>query len=187
MRKWMNLVERGEVTHSVAARGFYSGQQDLTMNFKVGGTLVGWIDYSVYEDEVHVQMIKVRPEHRRQGFGTMMLRQLQAQYPETEIELGMLTPDGAALIAAVPKKEVPNGDVAEKKAEIEALEAKLAHYHDLHNDLMSHVGEEDFEQRREDFLKQVDDWNDIHDRISDLEQEIGYKNPVKRIFEFANV
>lgn len=183
MRKWMNLIERA-IQHSVESRAFHSGQHDLTLSFTLAGKLIGYIDYSVFDDEVHIQMIKVLPAYRRQGFGTEMLKTLQAEYPETEISLGTLTDEGSKLVSSMKTREVPNGDIPDKMEELTQVRNKIEALKLRHDDLMKRVHDPDFDQLRQEFIDDVgDSWSALYDREYELEREIGDRSSTKRIFE----
>jgi GNAT superfamily N-acetyltransferase len=81
-----------------SVRGMIGDQMDLTMNL-VGpeGQRLGRVDYSVYDGQPAIQMIEVAPEFRRQGVATELLRNLQLEYPDQEIDWGSLTADGSQL------------------------------------------------------------------------------------------
>lgn len=183
MREWINLFEDFQLVSKVEARGFHNGQEDLTLKFFVGRDVIGWIDYVLFDGEVSVQMIHVEPQYRRKGFGTEMLRNLQHRYPDTELDLGILTDDGAALIGSMKSREEPNGNISALLAERSALETKIASYHAAHDELMTHVGEPGFDALRDKFIEDVADWNDCHDRIAEIDAEIGNQRETKRIFE----
>jgi GNAT superfamily N-acetyltransferase len=183
MRKWMNLVEP-EFQQSIEVRGSQSGQMDLTLTFWQSREVVGYINYSVYQGEVHIQMIKVSPDHRRKGIGSEMLRALQREYPDTEIDVGSLTDDGAGLIGAMQTRHIPNGDVASQQSELDRIRAQLADYQQRHEDLVASQSDPGFDERRLAFIDEVtDSWNDLASREWELMQEIGDRQPTKRIFE----
>ena len=79
----------------------HSGQIDMLMQAVRGELTVGTIRYSIFEGRPHISMIEVLEDYRRQGIATQMLRYLQGQYPDEEIEWGYLTEDGSALYRAV--------------------------------------------------------------------------------------
>ena len=79
-------------------RGYHDNQSDNSIVAIVDGEVAGFLDYSEYRGEIHVQMIEVDKNFRRQGIGTALLKELDKEYPEVEIEYGMETADGARLI-----------------------------------------------------------------------------------------
>lgn len=78
-------------------RDFHHGQSDQTLVATRNGNSVGKIDYSVFEGVPSIQMIEVSEEFRRQGIATEMLKKLQSEFPDVEIDWGSLTEDGAKL------------------------------------------------------------------------------------------
>ena len=74
------------------------------------GDYVGFISYGIYEDQIHIKMIEVMPEYRRQGVATGMMAMLREENPGMPINWGMLTDEGGALKAKVhqPGDEPPN-------------------------------------------------------------------------------
>jgi ribosomal protein S18 acetylase RimI-like enzyme len=75
----------------------------------VAGGPVGRIDYAMYHGQPHVQMLHVHEAHRRKGIAEALARDLQREYPDTEIDWGMLTPAGAAFLAQLPRHYVLAG------------------------------------------------------------------------------
>jgi hypothetical protein len=139
---------------------------DMTLNAYVNGVLAGHLDYSTFDDDVAVQMVFVEPDMRRKGVGSALLRELQRMYPGTEIDLGMLTDDGAKLIDATAFDEVPNGDIPEKLERLAAVKAQLA----------------DYERRsQQDPGFRPNDWNDLHDEEWRLEDETKFAKPTRKI------
>ncbi len=179
----MNLAEQG-ISQHIESRAFHSGQNDLTLSFSKEGQIIGYIDYSYYRGEVHIQMIKVKPDYRRQGLGSDLLRALQKEYPDTEINVGGTTDEGHEFVKSMPTREIPNGDISEKQQELEAIRAQLAELHRRHEELVASQNEPDFDTRRLAFIDDVADrWNELVDQEWKLMKEIGDQKPVKRIFE----
>ncbi len=110
--------------------GAHHGQLDMVMTAYKGETPVGFINYSIYEDVPHINMIEVMPSQRRQGIATRLLQNLQAQYPHTEIEWGMLTEDGKALYDAVTYS-FDSEDYAGVMAALDEVNRELSVYQGL--------------------------------------------------------
>ena len=85
-----------------------------------GELTVGTIRYSIFEERPHINMIEVLEDYRRQGIATQMLRYLQGQYPNEEIEWGYLTEDGSALYRAVVDEQ-PNPEYQKVKTDLEDI------------------------------------------------------------------
>ncbi len=102
------------------ALGAHSGQIDRLMQAVRGELTVGTLRYSIFEERPHISMIEVLEDYRRQGIATQMLRYLQGQYPDEEIEWGYLTEDGSALYRAVVDEQ-PNPEYQKVKTDLEDI------------------------------------------------------------------
>lgn len=107
--------------------GAHHGQIDMVMTAYKGEESVGYLQYSLYEDLPHISLIETMPPYRRQGIATRLLQQLQAQYPEAEIEWGMLTDEGKALYDAITYS-VENEDYNRTKDDLEDITTELSKY-----------------------------------------------------------
>lgn len=72
------------------------------MTLIVDDKIVGCIQYTVYDDKPYIQMIKVAEDERRKGYGTKLIKALQKEYPNSEIDFGMTTDDGTKLVNSLP-------------------------------------------------------------------------------------
>jgi len=72
----------------------YRGQTNYITQLIVDGKNVGYVEYSVYQDQPQIDMIRVDPQYRRQGYATLLVKELQRLYPDSQVKFGMLTPDG---------------------------------------------------------------------------------------------
>ena len=102
------------------ALGAHSGQIDMLMQAVRGELTVGTLRYNIFEERPHISMIEVLEDYRRQGIATQMLRYLQGQYPDEEIEWGYLTEDGSALYRAVVDEQ-PNPEYQKVKTDLEDI------------------------------------------------------------------
>lgn len=98
----------------------HNGQIDMLMQAVRGELTVGTLRYSIFEERPHISMIEVLEDYRRQGIATQMLRYLQGQYPDEEIEWGYLTEDGSALYRAVVDEQ-PNPEYQKVKTDLEDI------------------------------------------------------------------
>lgn len=102
------------------ALGAHNGQIDMLMQAVRGELTVGTLRYNIFEGRPHISMIEVLEDYRRQGIATQMLRYLQGQYPDEEIEWGYLTEDGSALHRAVVDEQ-PNPEYQKVKTDLEDI------------------------------------------------------------------
>lgn len=116
-----SAAEQPEETRILdAALGAHSGQIDMLMQAVRGELTVGTLRYSIFEGRPHISMIEVLEDYRRQGIATQMLRYLQEQYTNEEIEWGYLTEDGSALYHAVVDEQ-PNPEYQKVQTALEDI------------------------------------------------------------------
>jgi ADP-ribose pyrophosphatase YjhB (NUDIX family) len=157
-------------------RGAHSGQTDMTLRALVNGQQVGYVDYSVYQDEPSVQYLEV--SEKRQGYGTLLLKKLQSMFPDTEIALGMTTDDGTKLVESLKFEEKPT-EYAEKIRELEQLIPERDRLQKMADDFFDQENHSDEEKKA--FTAEMEKLTVIHDRIWELEQETYGKSPTKQL------
>lgn len=118
------LGEANEPTYNDETTGYHHGQTDARLSIAVNGKPIGFIDYVMYDDKIHISMIKISDSAKRKGYATVALKHLQKSNPDTEIDFGMLTTDGSALHQSLPFVKVPNELYAEAFEKLEQM--KLA-------------------------------------------------------------
>jgi len=136
--------------------GYRSGQKDMRLSAIVDSKKAGYIDYTIYGKEVSIKFIEVNKNFRRQGIGKELVLKLQSLFPKTEIELGMLTGEGAALVNAIKSKLYVD------QARLRKIEKLRKEYETL--------------KKKEDQAIKTNNWekwdNSIYDRMYDIEQEL---------------
>lgn len=157
----------------------YSGQTNHTLTVKdADGTPQGTLEYSDYQGVPAISMIDVPEGSRRQGYATQLVQELQRQYPDTEIEWGMQTGEGAALRQSLPQRQeatehapaferlaAARQERDERKAALDALHAK------------SNMSDDD----RAEAARLAKPLNGLHDEIHDLEYALLNKRPSKTL------
>lgn len=107
-----------------SVRGYHHGQMDCTLCLLRGDEYLGHVDYAEFDRQPHISMIEVPPAHRRRGYATRLLLDLQSRFPGQEIDWGWCTPDGLKLKAAVATRIEPTRH-APAFARLERLRARL--------------------------------------------------------------
>jgi len=151
--------------------GAHSGQSDFTLRAYDGVQEVGHIDYVVYQGAISISMISVPKGKRRNGHATALVRELQRQYPDIEIDWGGMTQQGSALRQSIPKTVIQHKDVQEKMALLRRKQAEAASLEQLANEYYDR--DDHSPEEREAFKASMEPWNDLRDEIWDLEQELG--------------
>lgn len=169
------LVEFRDVT-----RGANSGQVDQTLFAEVGGVQVGKLDYSIFNGIPAIQMVEVESEHRRNGYATELVKQLQRQFSDTEINWGGLTADGAQFRDSLRIIEKPS----EHAPDFERLNIAIAERDRLLSDAeYFNALENPSQDQIEQHSKQLESLNNLHDLIYDLESELSNKTATVRLID----
>lgn len=158
-----------DITHNYL--DYFSGQHNCSIEARMDGELVGTLQYSLFEGEVSVQMIDVRL--KRQGVGTALVLDLQRRFPGTEIDFGIVTPEGDMLLKGLEWRVEPNLKRQSMLDELALVEATLKDYHSR-ADLVAGMSE----TAKQSFLNEVSNWNELSDRADQLQNEL-WKAPVE--------
>jgi GNAT superfamily N-acetyltransferase len=78
--------------------GGYSGQNNYELGLYEDDNVIGYVQYVIYEDELTVSDIVVRPDRRREGFGSMLIKKMKQLHPEAQYQPSMKTDLGAKFI-----------------------------------------------------------------------------------------
>lgn len=173
-----------EIVFREECRGAHHGQTDMTLiAYSPPKTPVGYIEYSIYDDEVSIQYLYVAEDKRRRGFGRALLLELQKRYPETGIELGMSTDEGSALLGKMKSDWIPNKEYDKLKEEEASLKKRIKALDDK-RDAWLLLPEEEKNRTRPQLLSDGEEWTRIHDRLWKIENDLSYMKPGKNIFVY---
>ena len=143
----------------------YGEEKYKLLTINVDNKTVGYIDYSVFEENPYIKYIEVKDEYRRKGYGKKLIEKLQSLYPDSEIDFGMMTDDGSKLYKSLKKEIIPNKDYPKKIQYLEKINNWLKKYGSIcHKDLDDWT-EEDIAYLR----KYADIWKKYHDKQQDIE------------------
>ncbi len=160
-----------EVNFRTETRGAHHGQTDLTLYAEDEmGNYLGHIDYSDYNGDPSIQMVKVKPEARRQGIATALFKQLQIEYPDTEIQHGMTVGHGGDLVASLPTTYHENAEytrLTKRLKQLQGAEQKLQAWFDTRQGPVSPKAAEMF--------------NKISDEMWGIEQKLRHLKPGKTL------
>jgi len=85
-----------KITYYNGSIDAYQGQVNMEAAIYVDGQIVGAAEYVLYGDELTISYIYVKPEYRRQGYGSRLMKYIQQENPEYKYVPSMKTPEGAA-------------------------------------------------------------------------------------------
>lgn len=165
----MTDAARPAVTFLDEVTDAYCGQTNHVLSALVDKDRVGALQYTVFRGVPSISMIDVPASCRRQGFGQALVKELQRQFPETEIEWGMLTQEGDALRRSLTFIPVPT----EYASSFDALAAT--------RETLKLLSEK---QRAGTITAaEIAGWNDHHDKESELEHLLIGKSAVKYLVD----
>lgn len=87
-----------KITYSNEVLDAYSGQINCEAGIFVDGEIVGVAQYVLYDDELTISDIFVRPEFRRQGFGSRLMKYIQKENPDYHYKPSLKTELGAKFV-----------------------------------------------------------------------------------------
>jgi 2'-5' RNA ligase/predicted GNAT family acetyltransferase len=84
-----------KITYTNEVVGSYSSQTNCEAGIYVDGEIAGIVQYVLYDEELTISYIFVRPEYRRQGYGSRLMKFIQQENPDYKYKPSMMTDDGA--------------------------------------------------------------------------------------------
>ena len=171
-----------KLTFRTNTHGHNHGQTDATLIATLNGEDVGIIDFSNYQDEIHVKWITVAPAARytkdqKQSVAAALAHRLQQEFPEAEIQWGMTTDDGTKFLNHLTFDEHPTPGyqaLATRLDKLQRLEKRL-------QAITDRLETSTDPARFEAFRTLGDRWNRVNDAIWKVENELRDLKPSKRI------
>jgi len=88
-------------------RDYHHGQNDYIAGLlDDSGEVVSQVAYSIFDEEIHVNMIETFPEYQRQGAARELLVRIRKENEGMPIEPGMQTETGAALVQDMTERNI---------------------------------------------------------------------------------
>lgn len=60
----------------------YSDQDNMELGLYLGNDIIGLVQYTLYGEDLTISDILVRPEYRRKGYGSRMVKYIKTKHPE---------------------------------------------------------------------------------------------------------
>jgi GNAT superfamily N-acetyltransferase len=98
----------------------YSGQNNYELGLYLNNEIIGTVEYTTYDGFITVSDILVRPEYRRKGYGSKMMKAIKENHPEFKYKPSFKTDLGAKF----KHKDVDlykEGQINESKSSIKQL------------------------------------------------------------------
>jgi GNAT superfamily N-acetyltransferase len=81
----------GPLDYRIEHMGYHHGQDDYELGVYLNDDILGIVQYTIYDGELTVNDIIVRPEYRRQGIGSKMMQYVKKQHPDAKYVPSMMT------------------------------------------------------------------------------------------------
>lgn len=172
---WLPIILEGleGLTFRHELTDYRSGEKFMTLYADEGDKNVGYIYYGIYNDELSIKYIHVNEDKRRGGIATAMAKNLQAQYPDMEIDWGGLTDEGSAFLRALDRNFEPDPKYAEVKQALDNAKVERAALQTVFDAWHAHPDE----KTRQAMLVKGERFNELDDLIFDLEDRIRELKP----------
>lgn len=89
---------QGKITYTNEILNSHSGQLDGEAGIYVDGEIIGVAQYVLYNGELTISDIFVRPEFRRRGYGSRLIKYIKQENPDYKYVPSMKTEDGSKFI-----------------------------------------------------------------------------------------
>lgn len=176
MRASEFLTENIKIKQEVKAS--HHQQHDMRLTAYTDQGVAGYLDYSEWRGEIKIHMIQVH--QKRQGVGTALVKHLQSLYPVTEIDWGTTSELGTQLYNSLEFEHVPNNAVIRMTKKLDELKKQEQNYQEL---AAQWEKSSKTERDRQQFLNATEGWNELHDEISQLEQELHGQKPYRKLIK----
>ena len=85
----------GKITYTQEHVNSYSGQDDYEIGIYIDGTIIGVVEYTLFDGEITVSDITVLPKYRRRGVGSRLIQVMKDKHVGYKYKPSMKTDDGA--------------------------------------------------------------------------------------------
>lgn len=136
----------------------------------VDDKIVGCIQYTVYDDKPYIQMIKVAEDERRKGYGTKLIKALQKEYPNSEIDFGMTTDDGTKLVNSLPFDTKVNIEYDKKVKQAKKLKKWLDEFKEFTDKVYQQIDNNEpiAEKNRLYIVNNTDKWQKYKNKYEEI-------------------
>lgn len=88
----------GEISFEQEHLDHYDGQDNYELGVYENGEVIGYVDYTIFQNEITVSDILVHPKRRREGFGSMLIKKMKQLHPESTYKPSLKTDLGSKFI-----------------------------------------------------------------------------------------
>ena len=85
----------GEIRFEEEHLDYYDGQNNYELGVYEDDEIVGYVSFVIFDNVITVSDILVRPNRRREGFGSMLIKKMKQLHPESTYKPSLKTDLGA--------------------------------------------------------------------------------------------
>lgn len=164
--------------HSYAT-GAYGDQVNMRSEYTEGDASLGYVDWTIYNNEPSISYIEVNKDWRRRGIARKLLQDIQKQYPDTPINFGYTTEDGTHLLEGITY-DVVDEEVKAKRNELKQKKKELSEIEDIWSDddkveAMSEAEKDSLDERTYTLERE----------IRDIEEAVSGKKEVNKFVRYS--
>lgn len=74
---------------------YYDGQNNYELGVYEDDEIIGYVSFVIFDNEITVSDILVRPNRRREGFGSMLIKKMKELHPESTYRPSLKTDLGS--------------------------------------------------------------------------------------------
>lgn len=108
-------------------RNFHNRQYDLTALAEENHKVIGYCDYTLFNNEIFIQYIEVAEEYRLKGVARQLFDFIHKEYSDKKINYGYTTDDGTKFMQAYKKESVLESLSFHDDIKKQILELKKTH------------------------------------------------------------
>jgi len=125
MNWFKKMSQLSDLKINMEHSGGYNGQDNYIIYAQIENTPVGYIEFSIYNNQIFISIIEVSKDYRRKGVATDLLRYMQEQFPDSPVNPGYSSEEGFKFYSSIPKKSVKNERYTELIEEKSQLKDRL--------------------------------------------------------------
>lgn len=79
------------LNYEIEHLGSVYGQNNYELGLYLNGEILGLVQYTIFQNELTISNIVVRPEYRRKGFGSKMMQYIKQNHPDAKYKPSVKT------------------------------------------------------------------------------------------------
>lgn len=163
-----------EIEFRTECTGAHHEQLDQVLHAMIDGEPCGQIQFSVFEETPSVRWIEVVEHRQREGIGRAMVLELQSIFPETQIEFGYHTDDGAALLESIDSVVIePSPERSKLESQLQTFQTRAAQCESATDNYYAARPEvRESKTAKLEMSRVIEKWNSARDQIEKIQDAL---------------